>query len=71
MMNDINRHHLIAGVIDRRPLHGPPPADSATQALRDRRIEHKQYIAEYGEDIPEIRQWKWNVSRRLVRGAHA
>ena len=34
-------------------------ADYAKQALRDKRIEHKQYIAEYGEDMPEISQWKW------------
>ena len=30
------------------------------QQLQDKLVEHKQYIAEYGEDLPEIRDWKWN-----------
>ncbi|MDH4246157.1 MAG: hypothetical protein OEV38_20665 [Nitrospira sp.] len=34
-------------------------AGYAKQALRDKRIEHKQYIAEHGEDMPEINRWKW------------
>lgn len=29
------------------------------RSLHDKRIEHKQYIAEQGEDMPEIRKWKW------------
>ena len=29
------------------------------QQLKDKLIEHKQYIDEYGEDLPEIRNWKW------------
>ena len=58
VMNDLDRFHLVADVIDRIPLHGSQ-ADYATQALRDKRIEHKQYIAKYGEDMPEIRNWKW------------
>ncbi|MDH4305058.1 MAG: phosphoketolase family protein [Nitrospira sp.] len=58
VMNDIDRFHLVADVIDRIPLRGSQ-ADYAKQALRDKRIQHKQYIAEYGEDMPEISQWKW------------
>ena len=59
VMNDLDRFHLVADVIDRIPLHGSR-ADYVKQALRDKRVEHKQYIAEHGEDMPEIREWKWN-----------
>ncbi|MBO5252503.1 MAG: hypothetical protein J6C51_00985, partial [Clostridia bacterium] len=30
------------------------------QQMRDKLVEHKQYIHEYGVDLPEIRNWKWN-----------
>src|SRR5678810_867536 len=43
VMNDLDRFHLVADVIDRIPLHGSS-VDYAKQALRDKRIEHKQYI---------------------------
>jgi xylulose-5-phosphate/fructose-6-phosphate phosphoketolase len=66
VMNDLDRFHLVADVIDRIPLRGSR-ADYAKQALRDKRIEHKQYIAEQGEDMPEIREWKWSGSRKYVR----
>ena len=63
VMNDLDRFHLVADVIDRIPLHGSR-ADYTKQALRNKRIEHKQYIAKYGEDMPEIRKWKWRGLRR-------
>ncbi|MEK6764323.1 MAG: phosphoketolase family protein [Nitrospirota bacterium] len=59
VMNDLDRFHLVADVIDRIPLRGSR-ADYAKQALRDKRFEHKQYIAKYGEDMPEIRNWRWS-----------
>ena len=59
VMNDLDRFHLVADVIDRIPLQGSR-ADYAKQALRDKRFEHKQYIAKYGEDMPEIRNWRWS-----------
>ena len=58
MTNDLDRFHLGGDVLDRLPELGAGAA-YARQALRDRLIEHKQYIARHGEDLPEIRDWKW------------
>ncbi|MBR3748885.1 MAG: phosphoketolase family protein [Firmicutes bacterium] len=33
------------------------------QLMKDKLVEHKQYIAEYGEDLPEIRNWKWTPAK--------
>ena len=60
-MNDIHRLRLVADVIDRVPQLGPRAAD-VKQAILDKLIEHKQYITEYGEDMPEIRNWRWGVN---------
>jgi xylulose-5-phosphate/fructose-6-phosphate phosphoketolase len=56
--NDIDRFHLAGDVIDRVAKLGYLAA-YAKQAVRDRLIEHKQYITRYGEDMPEIRDWRW------------
>ncbi|MGZ8425041.1 MAG: phosphoketolase family protein, partial [Candidatus Binatia bacterium] len=62
VMNDLDRFHLVADVIDRVAQLGPKAA-YAKQAIRDKLIEHKQYIAHYGEDMPEIRNWKWGARK--------
>jgi xylulose-5-phosphate/fructose-6-phosphate phosphoketolase len=56
--NDLDRFHLAADVIDRVPKLGCIAA-YAKQHIRDRLIEHKEYITRYGQDLPEIREWKW------------
>ena len=58
VMNDLDRFHLVADVIDRVPRLGPKAA-YAKQAIREKLIEHEQYIAIHGEDLPEIRDWRW------------
>ncbi len=63
VMNDLDRFHLVGDVIDRVPLRGSR-ADYVRQAMRDKLIEHKQYITEHGEDLPEIRHWTWRGARR-------
>jgi xylulose-5-phosphate/fructose-6-phosphate phosphoketolase len=58
VMNDLDRYHLVSDVIDRVPKLGSVAA-YAKQIIREKLIEHKWYIAKYGEDMPEIRDWKW------------
>jgi xylulose-5-phosphate/fructose-6-phosphate phosphoketolase len=58
--NDLDRFHLVDDVIDRVPKLGYFAA-YAKQAVRDKIIEHKEYIKKYGQDMPEIRNWKWEV----------
>jgi xylulose-5-phosphate/fructose-6-phosphate phosphoketolase len=61
VMNDLDRFQLASDVIDRVPQLGPR-ASHAKQALRDQRLGHKQHIAQHGEDLPEVRNWKWASS---------
>jgi len=56
--NDLGRFHLMLDVIDRVPRLGYHAA-YAKQAIRDKLIEHKEYITKYGDDLPEIRDWRW------------
>ena len=58
VLNDLDRFHLVSDVIDRVP-HLAARAAYAKQAIRDKLLEHKQYIAKHGEDMPEISGWKW------------
>jgi xylulose-5-phosphate/fructose-6-phosphate phosphoketolase len=57
--NDLDRFHLVADIIDRVPKLGYLAA-YAKQAMRDKLIEHKTYIAEHGDDMPEVRDWRWS-----------
>ncbi|WP_422931677.1 phosphoketolase family protein [Singulisphaera sp. PoT] len=58
VLNELDRFHLVADIIDRVPNLGSKAA-YFKQAIRDKLIDHKQYIRKYGEDMPEIRDWKW------------
>ena len=58
VLNDLDRFHLVSDVIDRVPKLGARAA-YAKQAIRDRLIEHQQYISRYGDDMPEITGWRW------------
>jgi len=56
--NDLDRFHLASDVIDRVPKLGYMAA-YAKQAMRDKLIEHKEYIARHGDDMPEVKNWRW------------
>jgi len=56
--NDLDRFHLVDDVIDRVP-ELLPKAAYAKQAMQDKLIEHARYIREHGEDMREIREWRW------------
>jgi len=58
VLNDLDRFHLAGDVIDRVPELGYAAAYTK-QLIRDKLIEHKQYIHQHGEDMPEIREWVW------------
>jgi len=58
VLNDLDRFHLAGDVVDRVPRLQRIGAHFK-QFLRDKLIEHKQYIRQHGDDLPEIRDWKW------------
>src|SRR2546426_1130110 len=58
VLNDLDRFHLVVDVIERVPKLGLTAANSK-QAMLDKRLKHKEYVAKYGDDLPEIRDWKW------------
>jgi xylulose-5-phosphate/fructose-6-phosphate phosphoketolase len=59
VMNDIDRFHLAGDAVDRIP-RVQKIAAHFKQMLRDKLVEHKLYIREHGDDMPEIKNWKWS-----------
>jgi xylulose-5-phosphate/fructose-6-phosphate phosphoketolase len=59
VLNELDRFHLVGDVVDRLPQLGSRAA-YVKQAMRDTLIAHKQYIVEHGEDMAEVRDWRWN-----------
>ncbi|MBI2207208.1 MAG: phosphoketolase family protein [Candidatus Rokubacteria bacterium] len=60
VMNDLDRFHLAADVVDRVTRLGSDAA-YLKQALMGKLIEHKEYVRAHGEDMPEIRDWRWGA----------
>jgi len=62
VLNDLDRFHLVMDTIDRLPQTGGAGI-YLKQQLRDKLIEHKQYIDRNGQDLPEVRNWRWSPGK--------
>ncbi len=68
VLNDLDRYHLVMDVIERCPQVGDR-GTALTQLLRDKLVEHKKYINANGQDLPEVRNWRWGQSGALSKAA--
>jgi xylulose-5-phosphate/fructose-6-phosphate phosphoketolase len=68
VMNELDRFHLVGDVIDRVPSLGARAA-YVRQDIRNKLVDHKTYVRRYGQDMPEVRNWRWTKrSRPRARG---
>jgi xylulose-5-phosphate/fructose-6-phosphate phosphoketolase len=58
VLNEIDRYSLVCDALDRVPRLGHR-AVYVRHAMRDKHIEHKQYVHEHGIDMPEVLEWTW------------
>ena len=68
VINDLDQFHLVGDVIDRVPKLGERAA-YAKQEIRDKLIDHREYIRRYGDDMPEIKNWTWSGETAGKRAA--
>jgi xylulose-5-phosphate/fructose-6-phosphate phosphoketolase len=62
VLNDIDRFHLVLDVLARVPDAGTTPDGRSLAAYcEERRAAHRDYVTEHGEDMPEIRDWRWRA----------
>ena len=64
VQNDIDRFHLVEDVVKRLPQLGNR-GSFLIQLMKDKLVEHKQYIITNGIDMPEVRDWKWNGGKGI------
>ncbi|MBA1159144.1 phosphoketolase family protein [Microvirga mediterraneensis] len=67
VLNRLDRFHLVEAAARHVPKLAPMAA-YVVQAVRDKLIEHKDYIAQHGEDMPEIRDWGWQYRTAAEAG---
>jgi xylulose-5-phosphate/fructose-6-phosphate phosphoketolase len=60
VLNGIDRFHLAADVVDRVPKLGATAA-YLKQGLMGKLIEHREYVTTHGDDMPEVRDWRWSL----------
>ena len=59
VQNELDRYHLVLAALKHLPQLGNR-SSNLNQICKDKLVSHKQYITEYGEDMPEIKNWTWN-----------
>jgi xylulose-5-phosphate/fructose-6-phosphate phosphoketolase len=58
VLNDLDRFHLVISAIDRLPQTGERGL-ALKRTLHGKLVEHKRFIEQHGQDMPEVRDWKW------------
>ncbi len=61
VLNDLDRFHLVMDTIDRLPQTGTAGA-ALKRKLADKLVAHKRYIRQHGQDMPEVRDWRWTAA---------
>lgn len=66
VQNDLDRFHLVMKALKYLPKLGNK-GSMLNQWCKDKLVEHKQYIKEYGDDIPYIKEWTWEESMKNIK----
>ncbi len=61
VQNEIDRFSLVKDAIMHLPQLGNK-GSFLIQQMNDKLVQHKQYIAEFGQDLPEVRDWEWHTN---------
>jgi xylulose-5-phosphate/fructose-6-phosphate phosphoketolase len=69
VLNDLDRYHLVLDVIRRVPeLKNDPAAAVTAEFCHAKLEEHRRYVVKYGDDMPDVRDWRWMTPSAPVRG---
>ena len=69
VLNDLDRFHLVIDVVERVPGLQTRAA-GLVQQMREKLIEHRQYVNTWGDDMPEIKNWKWSGTAVHIEKPH-
>lgn len=62
VLNELDRFHLVLEVLNQLP-HSGSEEQKLVENTKIKLLEHQQYIRQHGQDLPEIRNWKWDSSQ--------